>query len=534
MGFFDRWRRRGRRLERLEAPWGERPSIYDDVRAHVRPDGSLPPEYVLPDEPEPDGSRIQWAAGALDGVLSHHMGGGEAGEEARRAAEIVTRTLELVAEPSDARLAALAALLEEPLLGCADAIVKELAARGDQHAEGLHALGRFLATRAADREAVKLGLLLLGLVQGTDDGELLATLGAHDELALFAIVATLNRPDLGERDLWTIAKRARGWGRVQAVERLAGTTDPAIQAWLLREGFRNEVMDEYLAYTCAVTGRLHEALAADDVDEALLAGAAGILAALARGGPAEDLSDYEHGPRVSERFLALLEARAEVKLELLPAVAALGSFVDEAHDGDALEGWTPAVRARVREAARRILGAAGVRERVEDALDSAVEEERRLGEHLAELLGIDTWARVQARLERTPVDPHAWSELMRQCDEERIDVALGLAERLPLDTIATGPADSLGLGLEYAPHTCLDVIVQDLGRYPGRGWPLVEAALQSPVIRNRNMALRALASWPRAAWPEEATAVLSSARAREPLEEVRARIDDVLAGREPR
>jgi hypothetical protein len=381
---------------------------------------------------------------------------------------------------------------------------------------------------------VKLGLTLLGLVQGTDDGEVLATLGAPDELALFAIVATLTRPDLGERDLWTIAQRARGWGRVQAVERLAGTADPEIQSWMLREGFRNEVMDEYHAYTCAVTGRLHAALAVESVDDALLAGAAGILAALVHGGPAEDLRDYEHGPAVSERFLALLEARGEVELEALPAVVALRSFVDAPHDWEELERWTPAVRARVSEAATRILGRSGWKDRVERAIDSADEHERHLGEHLAAMLGIDTWPRVSARLERTPVDPGAWMELMRQCDEERIEVALALAEQLPLDTIASGPADSLGLGAEFQPHRCLDAILQDLGRYPGRGWSLVKTGLASPVVRNRNLALHALASWPRSAWPEEAAGVLESASAREPLDDVRERIDDVLAGREPR
>jgi hypothetical protein len=38
-----------------------------------------------------------------------------------------------------------------------------------------------------------------------------------------------------------------GWGRIQTVRRLAGTQDPQIKAWLLRHGFRNQIMDEYLA-----------------------------------------------------------------------------------------------------------------------------------------------------------------------------------------------------------------------------------------------------------------------------------------------
>ena len=41
---------------------------------------------------------------------------------------------------------------------------------------------------------------------------------------------------------------------------------------MLCEGFRNDIMDEYLAGICARTGKLHEALSANDIDRALLDG----------------------------------------------------------------------------------------------------------------------------------------------------------------------------------------------------------------------------------------------------------------------
>ena len=91
--------------------------------------------------------------------------------------------------------------------------------------------------------------------------------------------------------------------------------------------------------------------------------------------------------------------------------------------------------------------------------------------------------------------------------------------------------DELGIGPGYEAHQCLDVIVQDLDEYPGRGWPLLAAALRSPAIRNRNMALRALAAWPRADWPSEAESALEAARDAEPESEVRERIEAVLEGR---
>lgn len=90
------------------------------------------------------------------------------------------------------------------------------------------------------------------------------------------------------------------------------------------------------------------------------------------------------------------------------------------------------------------------------------------------------------------------------------------------------PADALGLGSEWEEHSNLDFIVQELRRFPGRGWRLVETALQSPVVRNRNMALQVLNHWDEAIWPDQARLALIRARNAEPDGDVRERIDHLL------
>jgi Cyclic nucleotide-binding domain len=55
--------------------------------------------------------------------------------------------------------------------------------------------------------------------------------------------ATSDVTDDPAQALWSIARRVHGWGRIQVVERLNGTGNLEIQGWMLREGFRNEVMD---------------------------------------------------------------------------------------------------------------------------------------------------------------------------------------------------------------------------------------------------------------------------------------------------
>lgn len=533
MSFFDRLLGRGKRFEDLRTPWGDRPAIYTALRAAALPDGSLPEDFELPDTPEPTGG-IRWAPGALDGVMSHHVGQSDGSE---RAASIAEAIVNLTRKASDGGLKELHERVGEgAILDCVDELAAAISGTADLDADRLHDLGAFLATHAAEREMVKLGAALLGMVEGPDDRDVLLTLGACEELTLFAIVAILNRPDFSERDLWALAQRTRGWGRIQSVERLAGTSDPAIQRWMLREGFRNSVMNEYLAHQCATDGRLAQALDGE-IDDALLAGAAGLLEALINGGPAADIRHYDDGAVAAERFLDHVAARAEAglfDLDTVGGVASLARFVASDRDWRPLEaiGWTPAHREGLGKVAAAVLAHPEWEAAVEDALDSADQTDRWKGEHLAQLLELDTFERTAARLERDPVDHGAWFMLMRQLSSsERVDRAIAIAETLPLDTIASGPADELGLGPGYAAHQCLDVVAQHLDEHPGKGWPLLAASLRSPVIRNRNMALRALAAWSRADWPEEAEPALEAARAAEPDDDVRERIEAVLDGR---
>jgi len=533
MSLFDRLLGRPKRFADLRAPWGDRPAIHAAIREAVLPDGSLPADFELPDTPEPTGG-LTWAPGALDGVMTHHAGESDGAVRADALAETIAA---LTRKATDAGLKELhERMAVGALLDCVDELTSALTRIEGLDADRLHDLGHHLATHAAEREMVKLGATLLGMVEGTDDRDVLLTLGAHDELTLFAIVAVMNRPDFSERDLWELAKRTRGWGRIQSVERLAGTSDPAIQRWMLREGFRNSIMDEYLAHLCATDGRLAPALEGD-VDDALLAGAAGLLQALVNGGPALDLRDYDEGAIAAERFLDHVAARAEAgrfDLDTLGAVARLRAFAAGDRDWRPLEplGWTRDHREGLEKVAAAILAHPEWEAAIESALDSAEQSELWQGEHLAQLLELDTFERTAARLERDPIDQGAWFALMRQLSSpERVDRALSLAETLPLESIASGPADELGIGPGYEAHQCLDVIVQDLDAHPGRGWPLLAASLRSPTIRNRNMALRALAAWPRADWPSEAEPALEAARDAEPESNVRERIEAVLEGR---
>lgn len=519
MGLF--WNR-GQRvwdLGTVQPPWEPRPSIYGHIRDHVVPGqpGLAEGGETLPDERDDGG--LKFASGAMDGAFGHHYGGTD---DAR--AKLLHRTLTVVLDDASPRkLDKLYRLLVDgSALESVDALLDLIVDGPELDAERLEQLAVWLATKAPDREPVKLGIALLGIITGSDHRGLLMTLGRHEELTLYVAVALQNTSD-PEAGLFELARLVDGWGRIQLVERLAATENPAIKAWMLREGYKNSIMYEYLAHVCATTGGLAAALQADHVDADLLLGAAELLSALIWGGPAADIDDYDDAIPVVDRYLLHLGPRPDVIAHLL-TVASIRSFVTER-----AQAWPQQVRARIRHRCNEIVSLPHWRTLVERDLDSDDPRTFHAADQAARDVGVDPWPRHLARLEAGRDD--SWFDAMRTDDPARIDRVLELASRrIPLDEIATGAADELGLGLDWQHHGNLNWVLEGLHRFPGKGWSFIRAGANSPVVRNRSMAVRALAAWDRGAWPADAEPYLTGLRDREPDEDVRAWITKLLLG----
>jgi hypothetical protein len=147
----------------------------------------------------------------------------------------------------------------------------------------------------------------------------------------------------------------------------------------------------------------------------------------------------------------------------------------------------------------------------------------------AQQLGISTREVHFAKVRSAPLNSSSWYRLLQQTEVDQIEDVLHFAgEVLPLQQIASGPTESLGLGEKYEAHRALDWILQDLKRFPEHGWKFLRVGLQSPVTRNRNMALNALLEWPRSVWPTDAEWLLRTALRAEPNNDLRARLGKAL------
>ncbi|UXI65886.1 hypothetical protein [Tahibacter amnicola] len=264
-----------------------------------------------------------------------------------------------------------------------------------------------------------------------------------------------------------------------------------------------------------LTGFERDADGALPAADALLVGAGEIFEKLIHGGPAQDMSDYADGVDEVQAWLAHLRRGCPSDLQVLLSVDRLRHWVRDEGGAVALpadRGWTAEVRAAVASACDGVVASG----RWLPIVEQGFAEEQRFpfwrACRAAEILGLDPWERRYERQEKDGSDE--WYDLMRTDDPQRVQRVVALAQRqIDFAAIATGPACDPGLGERFREHQAMEFIVTPLASFPGMGWPVVEAALRSPVIRSRNAALGVLAAWGEARWPQSARHVLLQAQA---------------------
>lgn len=505
----------------------DRESLHGFIASNLNDYRALPePQMRLPDEEPPDPAHVTFMAGAKDGAFGHHFGGGTDSDRASKAGDLLIKA---AAKPTKRRLRKLYEVLsKDDALDYVDPMIEHLAKHQPSTAE-IAAIGTWLATESPDRGPVKIGIALLGIT-GAPDGTLLHELGAHEEFTLFSSVAFSNSRADPEPDLFTLGKAVSGWGRIHCVERLSTTDNPEIQQWILRDGFRNAVMYEYLAYIAATTGDLATALDSPKPDRELLTAAADIIQALIIGGPAENVDDYDDAPLAVDRFVRHMAVRAEAVADFL-AVSDIHRFLESEHGWEQrLTGlWSDNRRTELTAICAEILGWDKWPVIVTEELASEDRQTFWQADRAAQVLGIDTFDRHLQSIDSDPLDGSWYQAWQIVGDEDRAQILASRAtDLLDLKAIATGPSTAIGLGPEFKQHAALGWSLQGIKEFPAVGPDLIEAGLSSPSIQNRNGAMNALEEWGPSSWTPGHVAGLERLASVDPHEKAKHRARELL------
>ena len=266
---------------------------------------------------------MSFADGAMDGIAIYHMGRADMDAAAyKRMIRAIKASSDGNADEADALFAELGKTYRA--VSIIDDLQKYILTHKKVLSAGnLYWSAIYIARNSTDKESVKFGLSMLELlIFDESDKEVVRRLGLSDEFALFA-VWNMVKWDNGNADVFELAQKVSGWGRIHAVERLEPAT-PEISEWLLLNGIDNTVMAAYSALTVWNSAGVGERLKGQ-LTETEFHGISAIIRALLDEGPVAGISEVEDREEHLLDYLAQAE-RFEFDVDDCRTLLALGGW----------------------------------------------------------------------------------------------------------------------------------------------------------------------------------------------------------------
>lgn len=351
-----------------------------------------------------------------------------------------------------------------------------------------------------DKNPVKIALGLLRSFHDNTSQHLLLLFALHPEFTLYSIRSLKQRLSCEEFEpfLYSLGQRTKGWGRIQFIEYLPTALSVNNRYWLLTEGYKNNVMIEYVAYDCVTKGKLLEMLHTHPLDNTLLLGCSDLLRALINGGPAKDIYDYIEGVQVCKAFISQVDALPPKELKLLHCVCEIADFVQNSgEDWLLLEalGWDDHVQQQIMSVSQNIIQRPEWSTLIIEALQHPSRSKNYQASLVAKSLRLDIWELLFS-LQKDNPNADWWHQLMQTDASHKIERVVKLAEQqIALTALDSTDDPLITIYSEYQSHHAVEYIMQDLGGFPGIGWSLIKRQLHSPILRDRNMALNVLSTW---------------------------------------
>lgn len=512
--------------------WETNDSILRHLKGNLNEDGSLNESAEkLPDEKKAD-DEIKFAPGLMDAMF-----GADESEESKSRIKQLVSLIKKVAKNGDAQSKSdfYREITEnESVIGIIDEFLQSLGQSSLPIEPYLFDFANKLATKTNNRNSVKFGIAILGLCQNKKPINDIKILGLHDEFTVFSTVALSNLSDNLVKDLWELAKQVDGWGKIQLVDRLAEMElNSEIKDWLVFDGYKNNIMYEYLALTCAQNGMLNEKLKTERISNELYTSASDIIIALMDEGPAVGMSGYNESSETIENFIRHSKTR-NLNISNYMTLHRIKDYLEESpEDNETLNSWNQNDLSNCLIDINELLKSKDWTEEVKIALKSSDNIEYWNGKQAAQKLGIDIWDTVWKKLQQNPLDSSAWYDVTANAKENNVDEVIDFAiKNLPLEFLGSGPKDSMGIGDDFQKHSSLDSVITFLENYPKKGEKLILVGLDSPVTRNRNMAIRVLDKWKSENWSNEITEKVKTLKEIEPNEDTKKNIERLLNGKE--
>ncbi|WP_336153759.1 hypothetical protein [Fusobacterium polymorphum] len=479
-------------------------SIYELIKTSIQINGELPEDFKLPPK-DPNG--IPWADGAIDGVYIYHTVRKEEDIEALKS--IVFQISEEKFEEAQTNLDKLDFSMVSRRYSLLNWIVQE---EEKINLNNLYKFATLQLTASKNIELIKFCLSILTIVNietDKDTIEKVKILALSDEFTLYCLDILVCCLDIlvqledSNEEIFEIAKKVKGWGRIYSIEYLQATNNK-IKEWMLEEGCHNYVLPAYTAYTCAEKINLIEILNQDKISNKKFNDISYLMNALLDESAITGISALEDRELLIERYLEKAKTLSSTEDDYL-AVMALKEYIKNNKE----------INDELIKICDEILNSEKTRNNVKELLKEGY------GYNIAKYLGIDIDKYILEYLQDNPLkNPYIVFNISERKNMEKL-VSL-IEKKLTLEKLEGAPTDKFyPKNEENKEYIFLDTIIRKLGNfgrternfivslypvaptasieepenYIGIGENLIICALNSPYVDIRYGAVNTLESW---------------------------------------
>ena len=301
-------------------------SIYELIKTSIQPNGELPEDFKLPPK-DPNG--VPWADGAIDGVSIYHLVENE--EDIEPLKNIVFQISEGKFEEAQNNLENLDFFMISRREALLNWIIQE---KEKINANNLYEFASSQLVNTKNIEIVKFCLSILAIMNVETDEETIEKvkiLALSDEFTLYCLDILVYCLDIlvqledSNEEIFEIAKKVKGWGRIYSIEYLQATNNK-IKEWILEEGCHNYIIPAYTAYTCAKKINLIEILNQDKISNKKFNDISYLMNALLDESAITGISALENRELLIERYLEKAKTLSSTEDDYL-AVMALKEYI---------------------------------------------------------------------------------------------------------------------------------------------------------------------------------------------------------------
>ena len=479
-------------------------SIYELIKTSIQSNGELPEDFKLPQK-DPNG--IPWADGAMDGVFIYHTVRNEENIDALK--NIVFQISEGKFEEAQTNLDKLDFSMISRRYSLLNWIIQE---EEKINLNNLYEFATFQLTNSKNIELIKFCLSVLTLMNietDKDTIEKVKTLALSDEFTLYCLDILVYCLDIlvqledSNDEIFEIAKKVKGWGRIYIIEYLQATNNE-IKEWILEEGCHNNVLPAYTAYTCAKKINLVEILNEDKISNKKFNDISYLMNALLDESAITGISALENRELLIERYLEKAKYLSSTEDDY-HAVMTLKEYIKNNKE----------INDELIKICDEILNSEKTRNNVKELLKEGY------GYNIAKYLGIDIDKYILEYLQDNPLkNPYI---VFNISERENMEKLVSFIEKsLTSEKMKGAPTDKFyPKNEENKEYIFLDTIIRKLGNfgrternfivslypvaptasieepenYIGIGENLIICALNSPYVDLRYGAVNTLKSW---------------------------------------